>query len=350
MLAARDTCSHDAPARYAFPSMLTRRLHRVMAAVVIVAAGAIDAGQEPVSIGLVREDGYLVPIVTITPKLFESPLPAATTVNGEPLSPVEPAEKEWPFRNLEWRLYGRGKNGTPVMPPARPGPPLTAAAVAMSAVEIKTEIKTIEPLTVDSHCSDQAVWRTTLTLPPAPENVAPIRKIAVAIAGGVVEQPEDVVGQPDAASRRVARRIVQLTHAKETERVADMPSQYLPPDHSPAARAKVAVRLAQLRRLSIAGVATYYFEAHKAWGPALDGGLVTGWIVATPSGVTDHDVKYKFNDDSSKENDSAIVWGVVKYQGRSLWILEWHGYELEYYTIHDWPSGVERLQVDGGGC
>ena len=317
------------------------------AVVLIVAAGAIDASQVPVSIGLVREDGYLVPIVTITPKLFESPLPAATTVNGEPLEPVE---KKWPFRNLEWRLYGRGKNGTPVMPPPRQWPPTTAAWRAMRAVVIKTEIKTIEPLTVGSHCSDQSVWRTTLALPPAQENVAPIRKIAVAIAGGVVQQPEDVAGQPDAASRRVARRIVQLTHAREAARVADEPRHYLPETGSAEGREKVAVRIEQLRRDARAGVATYYFEATKAWGLALDHSLVTGWIVDTPSGLRYHDLKFNFNDDSHKENDRAIVWGLVRYQGRALWILEWHGYESEYYILHDWPSGVARVLVGGGGC
>jgi hypothetical protein len=307
----------------------------VMAAVVlVVVTGSIGGAQAPVSIGLVREDGYLIPIVTLTPKLFESP----------------PDTTERPFRNLAWKLYGRGKNGVPVMPPPYPWPPITAAAVAMRAVAIKTEIKTLEPLTVGSHCTDQAVWRTTLKLPPAQEHVAPIRKIAVAVAGGVVELPEDVAGQPDAASRRVARRIVHLTHAKEAERVANTPRQYLPETGSPEGRANVAVRIEQLRRHAVDGVSTYYFEATKAWGAALDNGLVTGWIVDTPSGLRDHDVTFKFNDDSHKENARAIVWGVVRYQDRSLWILEWHGYESEAYAVHDWPSGVERVLVDGGGC
>jgi hypothetical protein len=39
------------------------------------------------------------------------------------------------------------------------------------------------------------VWRTTLTLPPAPENVAPIGKIGVAIAGGVFDIKVDESGR-----------------------------------------------------------------------------------------------------------------------------------------------------------
>ena len=313
----------------------------------IAATLAVTSAQEPVSIGLVREDGHLIPIATLGPELFEQSRTAETTVNGQLL---EPEAKAWPFTNLEWKLYGLGKNGALIMPPPYPWPPVTSAVLAMRSIELKDEIKTIAPLKVDSHCSDQAVWRTTLALPPAQEHVAPIRKIAVAITGGTVEQPEDVTEQPDEASRRVARRIVWLTHRKEAARLVETPAEDRPSGASHAVRAKVAVRLAHLRRHSADGASTYYFESHKAWGPARDGGLVTGWIVDTPSGLVDHAVTYKFNDDGYKENDTAIVWGVVRYQGRALWILEWHGYEWEYDTIHDWPSGVERLRVGGGGC
>ena len=332
--------------------MVIGRSHGVIAATVFVITTAIGTAQAPISIGLVREDGHLIPIATLTPQLFEPPkFPATTTVNGEPLpSQVQGTGLPDRFQNVQWRLYGRGKDGRPVMPPARDWPPMTAAAKKLRAVEIKTEIKTIEPLMAQSHCVDQPVWRTTLTLPPAPENIAPVRKIGLAISGGSVDFPEDVSGQPDVESRRVARRIVQLTHAKERERLATEPAEYLPPARSAAERAKVAVRIPVLRRYVTSGVSTYYFEALKAWGPAVDLGLVTGWIVATPSRLVDHYVQYKFNDDGAKENDRAIVWGVVRYRGRALWVLEWHGYEWEYYTIHEWPSGVERLNVGGGGC
>lgn len=327
---------------------------RGLLAVAAIATVGLTQTATPISIGLVREDGYLIPIALITPELFaEPPFPAQTTVNGEPLHPQVPGSglPDPRFQDLEWRLSGLGKNGRPVMPPARAWPPLTAAAKAMRAVDIKTEIKTIEPLTVQSHCADQTVWRTTLTLPPAPENIAPVRKIGLAISGGAVESTEDVANQPDVESRRVVRRIVQLTHAKELERLTSEPDEYLPRGQTRSERANVAVRIAVLRRhATTADVSTYYFEALKAWGPAVDHGLVTGWIVATPSRLVDHDVKYKFNDDGYKENDRAIVWGVVRYQRRTLWILEWHGYESEYYSVHEWPSGVERMKVDGGSC
>ena len=301
------------------------RMRRLFGAATVAfgsAAGTIGIAQSPVAIGLVREDGYLIPIAVITSKLLDTPIPTATFVNGEPLSRDEP---EWPFKDLGWMLsFGGG----------RP----------------EAAIQTIEPRTVRSYCGDQDVWRTSLKLPATRENVAPTRKIGLAISGGTIEHPQDVVAQPDAASRRVARRIVALTHARELERIAKEPAQWLPSAHSTTERAKVPVRLAKLRRHSTAGITTYYFEATKAWGADPQHGLVTGWIVDAPSGLTDHDVAYKFNDDSFKENERAIVWGVVRYQEKTLWILEWHGYEIEYYTVHEWPAGVERVSISGGAC
>jgi hypothetical protein len=300
--------------------------------------------------------------VTVTPKLFETavpgessadveaPIPVETFINGERLQP-EQADlllregSVRPFEGLIWTLIS--------------GPRSKAA-----------EIRTLAPAAVRmAYCSDRILWRTTLRRPPAKEGYAPVRKLGIAVSGGTIEHPEDVVSQPDAASRRVVRHIVRLTHAKEGERfaahakalehaiatskeVAERAKQfreYLPKESS-TERARVAVKLVQLRRHSAGGVTIYYFEATKAWGLATENGLVTGWIVESPSGLADHEVNYKFNDDSAKENDRAIVRGVLRYQGRALWILEWHGWETAYYTVNDWPSGVTRLIVDEYNC
>jgi hypothetical protein len=341
--------------------MLARPHQLIAATLLIVAIGAIAAAQSPIWIGIVREDGYLMPLAAITPRLFatsipdestagETPIPIETFINGDRLQP-EQAElllregSVRPFKELVWTLTS--------------GPGSKA-----------TQIRTVEPATVRMpYCSDQIGWRTTLRRPPARENYAPIRKLGIAISGGAIEHPEDVVKQADAASRRVARRIVHLTHAKEAERFAAYAKElehaiatskevaqlakrfreYLPQE-SPAERARVAVKLAQLRRHSMGGLIIYYFEATKTWGRAADNGLVTGWIVESSSGLADHEVTYKFNDDTTKHNDRAIVHGVLRYHGRALWILEWHGHENVYYTLNDWPSGVTRLVVDEYNC
>jgi hypothetical protein len=200
------------------------------------------------------------------------------------------------------------------------------------------------------YCSDRLLWRTTVKPVPVPANVVPIGKIGVAISGGALEHPKDVTHQPDSASRRVAQLIVRLAHTKEAERLATMRREHWPTTRY-GERSQAPVHLKQLKRHDAGGSSTYYFEATKPWfGRSVENGLVTGWIVDSPKGLRTHDVAYKFNDDVRKENDHAIVWGILPYQGRNLWVLEWHGYESEYYALHEWPSGVVRLEIGAYNC
>jgi hypothetical protein len=292
-------------------------------AFVIAAALAVTNAQEPFAVGIVRIDGHLMPIALITPQLFEESLGARIEVNGVP---IEATAIDWPFKGLAWTLSeGRGRK--PV------------------------DVTTIEPLMVRMpYCSDRLMWRTTLKRPPAPDGVAPIRKIGMAARGAAIEHPDEVTEQPDAASRRVARLIVKLAHEKEASRLKTEPKEYWPQNSYPD-RAQAPVRIEMLHRYLAGGVATYYFEATKPWWKgSSENGLVTGWVTDSAGTLRDQDVVYKFNNDSQKENESAIVWGIVRYQERALWLLEWHGWENEYYTLHDWPSGVVRATVNAYEC
>jgi hypothetical protein len=284
--------------------------------------------QQPIAIGIVRDDGYLMPITRITPQDFEvRARPEQTFINGEPIGPAPFPAPEWPFKGLTWTLSsGRGRK--PV------------------------EITTLEPVMVDMpYCEDRLLWRTTLKRPPVDQRYVPIGKIGLAVRGAAIEHPEVVANQPDPGSRRVARRIVALFLSKERARLAVEKGQYA----VSAAPGSPPVRIKQLSRHLVGDVSTYYFEATKALtlsDGAIDpnAGLITGWIVDSPSGLKDYEVTYKVNDDAYKENDHATVHGIVPFQGRALWLLEWHGWEWEYYTLHEWPAGVARLTVDAYQC
>ena len=277
------------------------------------------AGQAPIAIGIVREDGHLFPITHIPPKPIEDArFPLATFINGSRIP--EPEAPIWPFKDLTWTLSG--------------GRPLT--------------FKTLEPVTVQMpYGEDRLMWRTTLNRPPVRKGYAPIRKMGAAVTGATIEHPEDVANQPDQASRNVARRIVSLFLSHEEARLTEENGRLA----VSAADKPSPVAVKVLKRHTAAGATTYYFEATKALklydgAVAPDAGLVTGWIVDTASGLKDFEVRYKVNDDSYKQNDRAIVRGVVSYHGKALWLLEWHGWESEYYTVHDWPSGHLLLTVD----
>jgi hypothetical protein len=206
-------------------------------------------------------------------------------------------------------------------------------------------IKTIEQVMVQMpYGDDRLMWRTTLQRPPARKGYAPILKIGAAVSGGSLEFPENVTKQPDEVSRRVARRIVSLFVAKEKARLAEHGFYEVSADSLP-----IVIKL--LTRHTAAGITTYYFEATRSvrnslGGIAPDLGLLTGWITETASELLDFEVAFKINDDASKQNERAIVRGIIPYKGKALWLLEWHGWESEYYTVHDWPSG--RLLVTVG--
>jgi hypothetical protein len=303
------------------------KICRLSIVVILCALGAIRAaGQAPIALGIVREDGNLFPITLVTPKLFEEPrFPSQTTVNGEQLdAPARPASPNWPFKDAAWTLSaGRGRG-----------------ALA---------INTLKPVMVPMpYCADQLMWRTNLSRPPVREGHAPIRKLGAAATGVSLELPEDVTSRVDA---RVARRIVSVFLTKEKERLSGEQEPYV---RALAADAQPVV-IRQLMRHRVGDVIVYYFEATKALKLAdgilfPDVGLVTGWIADSPSGLQDHEVRYKINDDAAKQNDRAIVRGIIPYQGKALWLLEWHGWESEYYTLHDWPSGAVRLTVDAYNC
>ncbi len=81
----------------------------------------------------------------------------------------------------------------------------------------------MEMVTTDAYCARQEGF-TTNAQKPAPKLEAPHLMSGIAIHGDVsAVRIEDMVRQPDAESRRVARFIVQLTHALESERTSMPP-------------------------------------------------------------------------------------------------------------------------------
>ena len=276
---------------------------------------AITSAQQPIAIGIVRVDGVLMPITLITTNGFEVPpgKPEQTQVNGVAIGPVPFGPPDWPLTGRVWTLADGRKA------------PVEITTVGTQMVRMP-------------YCDDRSLWRTTLTRPPAPEGISPIPKIGAAVSGANLQFPENVTGLPDAGSRRVSNRIVTLFLSHEKARLAA--------DKALSATTE-PVRIQQLARHTLGATSTYYFEATKAvkipgYGVAEDARLLTGWIVDAGAGLKDYEVTYKINDDAYKENAQAIVRGIVPFQGRALWLLEWHGWESE--VLHA-PRMADRYRA-----
>lgn len=275
----------------------------------VVAAAAVAAAQEPISIGIVRQDGYLIPLASIR----GSDVIATTQVLRA-------------YRGVAWSFY-----------------PSDGSSIS--------EIKSTRPTAMPSHCQDQQVWQTTLDMPAWDEHVAPVPKIGIAVRGGEFQRIENVVQPPDDRSRQVAQFALTLAQAKQRERFIREGDPHFK-KLTPAQREATPFKLETLVRHALASSTTYYFEASRDLSALGHGDLYRsrGWIVDSPAGLRGHGVTFQFDDDAAKENDRSTVHGVIRIGERSFWILETHGYEWEYYTLREWPSGIQRLSIGGGGC
>ena len=146
-----------------------------MAIVFTGCLAASMARQEPVSVAILREDGYLVPVVNIVGDRYV-PLTTFSETENKSVFTADAVA----LRDSEWMFWRRGTK----KPEA---------------------IKVIGRAMVHNHCTDEEAWRTTVQGNPVDKDVADIRKVGVAIRGGQLRLPENVTAQPDESSRRVRR-------------------------------------------------------------------------------------------------------------------------------------------------
>src|SRR5688572_27860890 len=137
----------------------------------------------------------------------------------------------------------------------------------------------LDTVTTDAHCARQEGFTTNA--PPDSKLDAPHLMAGVAIHGDVsAMRAEDMVHQPDATSKRVARFVVQLTHALEAE-TASAPLNE---------RERVSVQITTLARDRVGDggahgyVDYYYFEAHKRYRAVES--YAHGWLVSSTGSLS----------------------------------------------------------------
>jgi len=269
-----------------------------------------STNSDPIAIAIMRVDGLLIPMVTLRDA-------ASSNLNvvepSETRSVMAPEARE--LERRPWQLWKRS-GGAPV------------------------DVRVTGRATADAGYFFHEAWTTTFTGTPVPPYYVPVAKVGLATQGVVVEQPENVVSQPDAASRRVGRLISHLAHTKESAMVKADPHHPLG-GLAAAVRANTVVRLTKLWRRSAGDSETYYFEAVKqvtqhGYLPPI---LTTGWIILSAGRATSRDVTSLPSDDVHKQAVRRRVLGIVPYRGRDLWVMETQHYEGEDHTVRVWPSG-----------
>lgn len=253
------------------------------------AQGRAVATSNPIAIGIMRDDGLLIPMVTLQ-GASSSPLSVPGAKDNRSVMAPEASSLE----GRPWTLW-KSAGGAP------------------------TEFRVTGRAIADAGYFFHEAWTTTFKGKPIRRGETAIVKLGLATQGIIVEQPESVVSQPDPASRRVARLITHLTHSGEAQMLQEEPQHAL--HQRPAElRASTVVRLSKLWRRRSGDSDTYYFEAFKQQGyfPIVS----TGWIVVTDGKATSHDVTVMASDDTYKAAVFRSVIGIVPFRGRDLWVIE----------------------------
>lgn len=206
-------------------------------------------------------------------------------------------------------------------------------------------------VTTDAHCEGQEGFATNAP-PPGSKLDSPHLMSGVAIHGDVsAVRVEDMVRQADAMSRRVARFVVQLTHALEVEAASVPPKS--PRAISPKERERVPVQITTLARDRVGDggahgyVDYYYFEAHKRYGAVES--YANGWLVSSQGSFSVLRTTSGIYRGGETARQRGRVLGVLRIRRSSVWVMEMRGYEGDTYEIVE-PGSEHVLRVHGGGC
>jgi len=208
----------------------------------------------------------------------------------------------------------------------------------------------LDTVTTDAHCGLQEGFATNAP-PPGSKLDSPHLMSGIAIHGDVSAlRIEDMVHQPDAMSRRVARFVVQLTHALEAETSVRPKS---PPAIPPNERERVPVQITTLARDRVGDggahgyVDYYYFEAHKRYRAVES--YANGWLASSPSSLSIVRTTAGIDRGGESARQRGRVLGVMRIRRSSVWVMEMRGYEGDGYVIIE-PRTGQALNLDGGGC
>ena len=209
----------------------------------------------------------------------------------------------------------------------------------------------LNTVTTDAHCESQEGF-TTNAPQPGSKMDSPHLMSGIAIHGDAsAVRVEDMVRQPDEMSRRVARFVVQLTHALEVETASVRPN--LPPAIPPSERERVPVQITTLARDRVGDggahgyVDYYYFEAHKRYRAVES--YANGWLESSPGSLKVLRTTAGIDQGGETSRQRGRVVGVLRIRRSSMWVMEMRGYEGDTYEIVE-PGSEHVLKIHGGGC
>jgi hypothetical protein len=322
--------------------ILTRSV-LVLAALLAAAPPALVSSPDegPFTLAVVRRDGIMIPFATYDGQRWVNTWPEPKSNPEIPIS-LRDVPKEW------W-----GRSGIP------------ASWTFWSLDGRSRPLKVFAPAQLQVHCLTSVGLRTDYlpTVPPPPPNQHHQPKDGLATSGTLPIERIEVLNnqQPEWNSTAPLLDFPILT-AEETTI-----SKYRnwTPLVSPEQRARTSSKLEVLCRSSgpTPGSPIYYFEAVKQYDKPLDQSrwasrncsMMTfggGFLRTGADGNPRTNLWVVITDCNAREVEYLLPLGVLKLNGRTIWIVQFSGFGRERYTLLDVTDQKVAMLVNtfGGGC
>jgi hypothetical protein len=315
----------------------------VLAAIVAAAPPALVSGPEegPFTLAVVRRDGIMIPFVTWDGRRWLNTWPEPKANPEIPIS-LRDVPKEW------W-----GRSGIP-------------ASWAFWSLDGKTRpLKVLAPVQLQVHCLTNVGLRTDYfpTAPPPPPGQHHQPKDGLAISGTTSIEPVEILNNRQPEWTNTAPLLDHPVLA--AEEVAIGKSKGWTSPVSPEQRARTLSKLEVLCRSSgpTPDNPIYYFEAVKQYDKPLDQSYwaprdcnmmtsVGGFLRRGGDGDPRVNLWVAITDCNARGVDYLLPLGVLKLNGRTIWIVQFSSFGRERYTLLDITDQqlITLANTFGGGC
>jgi len=318
-----------------------RRWLWVAAALPIAVAGAIAEQLPRFSIAVVRADGILIPFTHFDGRRWRNDWPLPEVSPKVPLGLHDVPSKWWPNDQpeLSWTLWTDDGEGHTLTVRA----PAWTRAQCQARVGLRTDLQMAGPL--------------------PPPDTQPYPKAGAATTAGVRLEPIAVLDDTTKEWRALAEELRAPFTRAEARALSD--GWRLRSEHPVRAeeRREWPIKIEALYRAphTRPGSQLYYFEAMRSYpwktdetGFACD--LVTfawGWLLETDEGGRDLQVFARIADCNRWGISFMMPLGVLRADGRPLWVVQYSGWEAEDYGIIDFRSPFDPyflVAMPAGRC
>jgi hypothetical protein len=300
-----------------------------------------DEGPAPFALAVLRRDAILVPFASFDGRRWTNDWPMPPKKVDVPITIEDVPPAWWPggTPRLAWTLWT----------PDGDRHPLAVTAPAWTPVE----------------CEGLVGLRTDvrLTEPVPPPVVQPYPKIGLAVSGAQAVEPIAVVAEGSAEWKRIEALMKAPFDGAETDQIRHEVRYgwYHPAGQAERAATPVALEALYRAPWVAPGSFAYYVEAVRRYhqpgaDPDRPCDILTfeaGWVVVARDGTAKVSLAVRITDCDRYGITALLPLGLLRVDGRCLWVGQWSGWETENYAVVEIEADADAktlISVRAGSC